>query len=69
MLDKATLISDLTTILQNKNPNKTPSQVANELANAIDKFVKSGTVISNGQTANTVPGAPAGIVNLNGEIR
>jgi hypothetical protein len=68
MLDKATLITQLTTIFSNLDPNKTPAQVAQDMANAIETFVKSGTVTSNGQTSPTVPGSPATITNLPGTI-
>lgn len=67
-LDKATLITTLTTIFTNVDPSKTPAQVASDMADAIETFLKSGTVTSNGETSPTVPGSPATITNLPGTI-
>lgn len=69
MLNKAKLISDLVQIFTNVDPSKTPLQAAQQIADAIEEFVKSGTVVSNGQTSPTVPGAPATITNLQGSIQ
>ena len=43
-LDKTTLQSQLQAIFEDLDPSKTPEQVAQEMADAIDVFVKSGTV-------------------------
>lgn len=68
MLDTSTLISTLTNIFSDVNSNSTPASKAQAIANAIDTFVKSGTVTSNGVTSAAVPGAPSTITNLIGTI-
>lgn len=67
-LDKASLISSLTSVFENKDPSITPAQKAEQIADAIEMFVKSGTVTSNGETSPCVPGSPAVISGLNGTI-
>lgn len=58
-LDKATLTASLTTVFTSLDPNKTPAQVAQQIADAVDIFVKSGTVNVTGTTSPAVPGAPS----------
>jgi len=67
-LNKAALQASLLTTFTNLSTSKTAADAAQEIADAIDTFVKSGTVTSNGATAPTVPGAPAAITALPGTI-
>lgn len=67
-LNKTALISSLTAVLSDKDTSLTPAQKAQQIADAIEAFVKSGTVTSSGQTSNCVPGSPAVITNLEGII-
>lgn len=62
-LDKLTLKTSLEATFSNLDPSKTPADVAQELADAIELFVKSGTVNTNvtGTTSPTVPGTPAAV--------
>lgn len=67
-LNKAGLEARLLATFTNLSTNKTAADAAREIADAIDIFVKSGTVISNGATAPTVSGSPAAITSLPGVI-
>jgi hypothetical protein len=67
-LNKAQLITDLTAIFSNVDSAATPTQKAQQIADAIDSFVKSGSVTSNGQTGPCAVGVPATISNLPGTI-
>lgn len=67
-LNKAQLTTQLIAIFSDLNPAKTPIQVATQIADAIDDYVKSGSVVSNGVTTPTVPGSPAKINGLEGTI-
>lgn len=58
-LNKTALQASLLATFSNLDPNKTPAQVAQQIADAVDTFVKSGTVSVTGTTSPTVPGAPA----------
>jgi len=53
-LDKATLIIDLTAIFTDTSGTKTATQAAQEIADAIDKYVKTGSVAFG---AGTITGA------------
>lgn len=56
-LDKATLITSLTTAFADVTAGKTPAQAAAQVADAIDVYVKSGTVTF---TAGQITGADSG---------
>lgn len=55
-LDKSTLISSLTAIFSDVAAGTTPTQKANSIADAIDTYVKSGTIsFTSGQVTGTCP--------------
>lgn len=60
-LNKSALQTSLESIFNDLNPEKTPADVAQQMADAIDTFVKSGTVSTTvtGTTSPAVPGAPS----------
>lgn len=67
-LNKAQLIIELTAIFSNVDSAATPAQKAEAIADAIDTFVKSGSVTSNGSTGPCAVGVPATITDLPGTI-
>jgi hypothetical protein len=58
-LNKSGLISALTGIFEDLDPSKTAADKAGEIANAIDTFVKSGTVTTS-VTVTSVSGVTTG---------
>ena len=66
-LDKTSLENTLKALF--KGGSNDADTMAKGIANAIDAFVKSGTVISNGTTDAHTPGASASIKNLQGTIK